>query len=240
MLYRFSILCSLLILASCSCPKSFSVNAVKVNDKDLTCKDIVLEINEAEFYRRKSENNKDSNLETYLNPLCYPSTFISADKAARAAQARLEYLNEIYDLKGCDIEMRKIREEQRRGTVPADQLLAPSDGQKSTSAPVQPATGAPAATAPVPNFNPGATPPMQQQPQFAPMAPQQQNIAPITAPPGTTTVPTVPYPQIDQNYIPPQGYPYYDPQQAPPPSIPYQDPGFYDPSMQQPPYFYGR
>ncbi|MBL0317914.1 MAG: hypothetical protein IPP74_01190 [Alphaproteobacteria bacterium] len=89
-----------LLVAGCSCKSSVRVQPIQRKDKLLTCKELALEINEAEYFRRAAEVNKDSPVDIFL-PLCYAHSQESAQRAVKSADERLEYLNHIYDLLGC-------------------------------------------------------------------------------------------------------------------------------------------
>lgn len=87
-------------IVGCSCKSSVRVQPIQRKDKMLTCKEAALEINEAEYFRRAAELNKNSAVDVFL-PLCYAHSVKSANRAIQAADERLEYLNHIYDLLGC-------------------------------------------------------------------------------------------------------------------------------------------
>src|SRR5690606_11424778 len=90
------------LLTACSGQESPKVASLQKKDKSLTCSEVQLEINEAEFYRKTAENNKNPNVKSLLMPLGYISTYVSADDASNAADARIDYLNRIYDILKCD------------------------------------------------------------------------------------------------------------------------------------------
>jgi len=90
------------LLTSCSGDKSVKVTSLQKKDKNLSCNEIQLEINEAEFYRRTAEKNKDPDIKSLLMPLGYISTYVDAGEAVNAAEARINYLNRIYDILDCD------------------------------------------------------------------------------------------------------------------------------------------
>jgi hypothetical protein len=43
-----------LLLASCTCNKPYEMRPIQEEDKQLSCKEVVLSINEAEQYRKKA------------------------------------------------------------------------------------------------------------------------------------------------------------------------------------------
>jgi hypothetical protein len=93
----------LVILALSSCgQQSEKVEPLKRTDKNLNCDDIQLEINEAEFYKKQALDNKRLGIKSIVMPLGYIDTFMSADEAIEAAEARIQYLNRIFDIKKCD------------------------------------------------------------------------------------------------------------------------------------------
>lgn len=91
-----------LLTTACSGTKSQSVSSLQKRDKNLSCKEIMLEQNEAAFYRKTAENNKGPSVKNVMMPLGYISTFVSAENAIEAANSRIDYLNRIYDILDCD------------------------------------------------------------------------------------------------------------------------------------------
>ena len=92
----------MLMLMACSGTESRKVQPLQKKDKLLSCREIQLEINEAEFYQNSAKKNKTPGVETFLMPLGYISTYMSANDAAKSAEARIGYLNRIYDILNCD------------------------------------------------------------------------------------------------------------------------------------------
>ncbi len=95
------IACAFLISA-CQGEKSPKVVALQKKDKNLNCSEVMLEMNEAEFYRRTAEKNKGPGVKSILMPLGYVSTYIDAEEAVESADSRVEYLNRIYEILECD------------------------------------------------------------------------------------------------------------------------------------------
>lgn len=96
-------------LASCNCGNSYysaDVKPIQKSDKQLTCKDVVLEINEAEFYKKSAIDRKHGRIEDLIFPYCYPTGYLNANSTEKASESRLEYLNQIYDLLDCDAKSR--------------------------------------------------------------------------------------------------------------------------------------
>ncbi len=102
--------CIIMALAACSGVKSAKVAPVQAEDKKLACADILLEINEAEFFKRKARENRGLSVRNVLMPHTYPSTLISAQDAVGAADERIDYLQNIYTIRHCD-KMEKLVEE---------------------------------------------------------------------------------------------------------------------------------
>ena len=93
---RFLIISLLLSsLVACSCPRVMEIDAIQKSDKSLTCRDIKLEINEAEYFRRISSKNQFDKVEYYVNPVCLPSGYINNAKSEQSANKRLDYLANI-------------------------------------------------------------------------------------------------------------------------------------------------
>ncbi len=100
-----SIVCfstALLLLSACSGETSPQVQAMQRKDKQLSCKEVLLEMNEAQFYKKMAQKNKDPKLKTVLMPLGYISTYMGADEAIETASARVDYLDKIYDIMDCE------------------------------------------------------------------------------------------------------------------------------------------
>lgn len=89
-------------LSACACDKSTIIQPIQKKDKQLTCSELVLEINEAEHYMQKADEDKLLKLDYIVSPLCYVPTFASADEAKKSAADRLDYLNQIYTLNNCE------------------------------------------------------------------------------------------------------------------------------------------
>jgi len=98
----FSVLIASFLFVACAGEKSVKVSSMQKKDKNLSCREIMLEINEAEFYRNTAEKNKNPGIKSLLMPLGYVSTYLDAEEAAGAADARISYLNRVYDIMKCD------------------------------------------------------------------------------------------------------------------------------------------
>ena len=111
---HFAILATLL-LTSCSGVRSSAVVPIQSKDKQLSCKDILLEINEAEEYKKAAENNKNPELRSFIAPLGYMYTLSSADEAIDASNKRISYLQDVYRISGCGGGADNLTDEQLRG-----------------------------------------------------------------------------------------------------------------------------
>lgn len=78
------------------------VEAMQGKDKRLSCEDILLEMNEADFHRQVAHKNKGPKLKNILLPLGYISTYMDAEEAITAAEARVSYLDQIYSIMRCE------------------------------------------------------------------------------------------------------------------------------------------
>ena len=90
------------VLWACNCKQVPPLNVIQRDDKKLSCKQLVLEMNEVERQRGIAGNQRTPAFEHLYMPLCYPSTYKSAADAMTEASQRLEYLSTIYELNGCD------------------------------------------------------------------------------------------------------------------------------------------
>lgn len=109
---------AMLGLTACSGEMSEKVRAMQRKDKNLSCKEILLEMNEAEFYKKTAYRNKGPKLKNMLMPLGYISTYMDADEAIEAANARVSYLERIYEIMDCDFE-EQAHEAESKASVPA-------------------------------------------------------------------------------------------------------------------------
>jgi len=88
-------------LTSCTCGTPLKVTSIQGDDKNLACKDVILEINEAEHYRDQAAGAEGINLGNALAPVCWVSSYVDANEAIKAANARIDYLGRIYELMDC-------------------------------------------------------------------------------------------------------------------------------------------
>lgn len=88
-------------LTSCSGTRSAAVVPYQSRDKQLSCREIMLEMNEAEEYKRAAEKNKNPDMRSFLAPLGYAYTVTSANEAIDASNERIRYLKEVYAISGC-------------------------------------------------------------------------------------------------------------------------------------------
>ncbi len=89
-----------IILSSCG-EESVKVEPMKKTDRDFSCSDIMLEINDAEFYKKQAQEKKSIGVKSIVMPLGYIDTYMDADEAIIAAQSRKEYLTRVFEIKGC-------------------------------------------------------------------------------------------------------------------------------------------
>lgn len=103
------------LLSGCSGVRSSSVVPVQSKDKQLTCKEILLDINEAEQYKAAAEKNKNPGVRSFLAPLGYVYTLTSANEAIEASNKRIAYLQDVYQISGCTSGASGLSDEQLRG-----------------------------------------------------------------------------------------------------------------------------
>ena len=82
--------------------ESKRVQAMQAKDKHLSCRELLLEINEAEFTKGMAEKNRGPQLKNILMPIGYISTYMNAGEAVDAANARISYLDKIYEISNCE------------------------------------------------------------------------------------------------------------------------------------------
>jgi hypothetical protein len=94
---------SFLALALFACnDETPSVEPIQKGDKQLSCEEILFEINDSEFYKKQAQEKKGLGIKSIVMPLGYIDTYMSADEAIAAANQRIEYLKRIYDIRNCE------------------------------------------------------------------------------------------------------------------------------------------
>ena len=115
----FCIMACAFMIVSCSGKESKKVASLQKKDKKLSCQEILLEMNEAEFYRDVAYKNRGPKLKNILMPLGYISTYMDAGEAIDAAEARVTYLDRIYQILRCEEKAERMQEfEAELGSVP--------------------------------------------------------------------------------------------------------------------------
>ena len=103
----------MLIISACGgSDESTKVKAMQRKDKRLSCEEILLEMNEADFYRKMAHKNRGPKLKSVLMPLGYISTYMDAEEAIDAAEARVSYLDKIYEIMRCE------EKQEERDSIP--------------------------------------------------------------------------------------------------------------------------
>lgn len=87
-------------LAACS-KESPRAADITTADKNLSCDELKLEINDAEYIRQTALRNRGLNARNILWPFGYPGTYLSAEEALESADKRIDYLNQVYTIKNC-------------------------------------------------------------------------------------------------------------------------------------------
>lgn len=117
------------LLASCSGTRSASVVPIQSKDKQLSCREVLLEINEAEQYKQAAEKNKTPGAKSLLAPLGYSYTLSSANEAIEASEKRISYLQDVYRISGCAGGAAGLTAEQLRGHTFGSGFPTPAPGQ---------------------------------------------------------------------------------------------------------------
>ncbi|MCB2082180.1 MAG: hypothetical protein H6908_06865 [Hyphomicrobiales bacterium] len=132
-----------LTVSACAGRHTTTVTPMQKKDKYLSCNELMLELNEAEFYRRAAEQHKNPDVKSIIMPLGYISTYMNAEEAAQAANARIEYLNRVYEILRCDLEERRTSPYGDTQTPASLHRMAPGAGQPQRRAPAQNIPGSP-------------------------------------------------------------------------------------------------
>jgi hypothetical protein len=90
-------------VAATACSGKQSPRAAQVTtvDKDMSCEQLMLEINDAQYIRQTAMENRGMSARNILWPFGYPATYMSADEALNSADRRINYLQKVYTIKEC-------------------------------------------------------------------------------------------------------------------------------------------
>jgi len=90
-----------LALSACAGKPSPRAPQITTVDKDMSCEELQLEINDSQYIRQAAMENKGLSARNILWPFSYPATYVSADEALSSADRRLAYLQKVYTIKEC-------------------------------------------------------------------------------------------------------------------------------------------
>jgi hypothetical protein len=128
---RYFIAVSLILaLAGCSGIRSNAVVPVQSKDKQLTCREMLLEMNEAEQYKTAAEKNKNPGVRSFLAPFGYMYTLTSAEEAIESSEKRIAYLRDVYQISGCASGASGLTDQQLRGHTFTGGFPTPSPEQQ--------------------------------------------------------------------------------------------------------------
>ena len=100
-------------LLTAGCVSSQKVDKVQINDNELSCKELAEQIQAAEDYKKKAEENKGVNKTNVAAAIFFipglVSTYIDANDAIKAAEDRKQHLLEIYNDRKCKRQQRASR-----------------------------------------------------------------------------------------------------------------------------------
>lgn len=105
-------------LLSCTCATPLKVSEIQKSDKKLSCKDVILEINESEHYRALAKKEEGIHFGNMLMPVCWVTGYVDSRKAISAAEARVKYLGHIYDVLDCGGKSDKSEKPAAAGAAP--------------------------------------------------------------------------------------------------------------------------
>lgn len=120
----------ILAIAGCSGIRSNSVVPVQSKDKQLTCREMLLEMNEAEQYKAAAEKNKNPGVRSFLAPFGYMYTMTSANEAIESSEKRIAYLRDVYQISGCTSGASGLTDQQLRGHTFTGGFPTPSPQQQ--------------------------------------------------------------------------------------------------------------
>jgi hypothetical protein len=97
---------SVCVLLMAGCARSVAVERRKIGDAELSCSQLLSEIQEAEKFRKAAEDNKGvTGTNTAAALLFWPALFVTysdANEAIRAADERKANLTKLYSDKQCN------------------------------------------------------------------------------------------------------------------------------------------
>jgi hypothetical protein len=132
----FAMLCMACTLGACSSSSSVpTLPPMYSTDKQLSCEELQLEINEANFFLQKAEKSRGITVGSIFSPIGYASKLMDAEDAIETSQTRIEYLNRIAEIKQCG------RNYARAGLPAQEQagMISPVAAQQAPSAVMIPA-----------------------------------------------------------------------------------------------------
>lgn len=89
-------------LSACGGKHSPRAAPVTTADKNMSCEELKLEMNDAMYIRKTAEENRGLSARNILWPFGYPATYMSAEEAIESADRRLEYLHGVFMSKNCE------------------------------------------------------------------------------------------------------------------------------------------
>lgn len=72
------------------------------NDKKMSCKELQLEMNEAEFFSKTALDDTNMGFSSVFSPVKSYHNYSKAQKTIENSQVRIEYLNQIYNILNCN------------------------------------------------------------------------------------------------------------------------------------------
>lgn len=132
---KFTILSLFLFISSCNCHIPLRVTAIQQHDKSLSCKEIILAINETEHLMQEARKSKSIAFDEILMPLCWMSKYSSSRESIDSIKSRIRYLKDTFSVQGCDdqsnLDIDKPAEKQfynRNNATPMPQMLLAPNG----------------------------------------------------------------------------------------------------------------
>ncbi len=92
-------------LSTGGCVSSQKVDTVQLRDRELSCIELVAQVEEADKFKRAAEGNKGANKDNVVAGVFFfpalVSTYLDANDAIKAAEDRKAHLMRIYNEKRC-------------------------------------------------------------------------------------------------------------------------------------------
>ena len=104
-MFALILIVSAVALSTVGCVTSPKVDKIKLGDNELSCKELVAQMEEADSFKKTGEGNKTVNKDNVIAGVFFfpalVSTYLDANDAIKAAEDRKANLMQMYNEKKC-------------------------------------------------------------------------------------------------------------------------------------------